>query len=310
MDAKQSIPLIRPTTQPAMRELDAPALRLHRATNLWLDAWRRLLRNKLALFGGVLVLIFLIMAIFADLLAPFPYDQVDFGNARQFPSWQYPFGTDALGHDMLSRIIYGARISLLVGLGSQLLVVLIGVPIGAIAGFYGGKVDLYLMRLVDVMYAFPTLLFVILIMSALGPGLMNIFIALGLTTWVTICRLTRGQFLSLREKEFTVAARAVGASGGRIIWHHLLPNALTPIIVAVTFGVPAAIFAEAALSFIGVGISPPTPSWGQMVGESQQYLRSYWHLATFPAAAIGLTMLAFSFLGDGLRDALDPHMKR
>jgi len=159
------------------------------------------------------------------------------------------------------------------------------------------------------MYAFPTLLFVILIMSALGAGLLNIFIALGLTSWVTICRLTRAQFLSLRKKEFVVAATAIGAPAGRIIWRHLLPNALTPLIVAVTFGVPAAIFTEAALSFIGVGISPPTPSWGQMVGEYQQYIRSYWHLATFPAIAIGLTMLAFSFLGDGLRDALDPRMK-
>jgi ABC-type dipeptide/oligopeptide/nickel transport system permease subunit len=151
---------------------------------------------------------------------------------------------------------------------------------------------------------------VILIMSALGAGLLNIFIALGLTSWVTLCRLTRGQFLTLREKEFVVAARAVGAPASRIIWKHLLPNALTPLIVAITFGVPNAIFTEAALSFIGVGISPPTPSWGQMVGEYQQYIRGYWYLATFPAIAIALTMLAFSFLGDGLRDALDPRMKQ
>ena len=293
-----------------------PTLQLRKQSNLWLDAWRRLLRNKLAVGGGILVVIFLVLAIFADFLAPYAYDQVKFsdnilmGHVREFPSTQFPFGTDALGHDMLSRIIYGARISMLVGLGSQLLVLLIGVPLGAIAGFYGGKVDLYLMRFVDVMYAFPTLLFVILIMAWLGPGLLNIFVALGLTTWVTLCRLVRGQFLSLREKEFTIAARAVGATSSRIIVNHLLPNALTPIIVAVTFGIPNAIFTEAALSFIGVGISPPVPSWGQMVGESQQYMRSFWHMATFPAIAIGLTMLAFSFLGDGLRDALDPRMKR
>jgi ABC-type dipeptide/oligopeptide/nickel transport system permease subunit len=211
---------------------------------------------------------------------------------------------------MFSRLIYGARVSMLVGVGAQLIVLAIGVPLGAIAGFYGGKIDLYLMRIVDVMYAFPTLLFVILIMSALGPGMVNIFIALGLTGWVTLCRLTRGQLLSLREKEYVLAAHAVGAKSGRIITKHLLPNALTPIIIAVTFGIPQAIFTEAALSFIGVGISPPTPSWGQMVGEYQTYLRSYWYLATFPSIAIGLTMLAFSFLGDGLRDALDPRMKR
>jgi ABC-type dipeptide/oligopeptide/nickel transport system permease subunit len=169
---------------------------------------------------------------------------------------------------------------------------------------------MYLMRGVDVMYAFPTLLFVILIMSALGPGLFNIFLAIGLTGWVTLCRLTRGQFLALREQEYVMGARALGATSWQVILRHLLPNALAPIIVAMTFGVPRAIFTEAALSFIGVGINPPLPSWGGMVGEYQQYLRSYWYLATFPAVAIGVTMLSFSFLGDGLRDALDPTMRR
>lgn len=287
-----------------------PALQLRKETNLWIDAWHRLLRNKLAVFGGLIVLIFLLLAIFADFIAPYSYEYTDFGAVYQFPNAKNWFGTDALGHDLLSQIIYGARISMLVGLGSQLLVLLIGLPLGAVAGFYGGKVDLYLMRFVDVMYAFPTLLFVILIMSALGAGLTNIFIALGLTSWVTICRLVRAQFLSLRQKEFVTAAQSVGSPSSRIIIRHLLPNALTPIIVAVTFGIPSAIFTEAALSFIGVGISPPTPSWGRMVGEYQQYIRSYWYLATFPSVAIGLTMLGFSFLGDGLRDALDPKMKQ
>lgn len=281
-----------------------------RQTNLWRDAWHRLLRNKLAVLGLGIVILFLLLAIFADVLTPYAYDQTDFANAYQFPNARFLLGTDALGRDMLSRLIYGARISMVVGIGSQLLVLLIGVPLGAIAGYYGGKVDLALMRFVDVMYAFPTLLFVILVMTALGAGLLNIFIALGLTSWVTICRLTRGQLLSLREKDFVLAAHAIGAPPSRIIWRHLLPNALTPLLVAVTFGVPNAIFTEAALSFIGVGISPPIPSWGQMVGEYQQYLRGYWYLATFPAIAIGLTMLAFSFLGDGLRDALDPRMKQ
>jgi ABC-type dipeptide/oligopeptide/nickel transport system permease subunit len=295
----------KPTTTPAGNKL-----KMRKETNLWLDAWQRLLRNKLAVIGMVIVITFLLLAIFADVIAPYRYDESDFTKTYQFPSMEHPFGTSPLGQDMFSRLIYGARVSMLVGVGAQIIVLLIGVPLGAVAGYYGGKVDLYLMRFVDVMYAFPTLLFVILIMSALGPGMVNIFIALGLTGWVTLCRLTRGQFLTLREKEYVLAAESVGAKSGRIITKHLLPNALTPIIIALTFGIPQAIFTEAALSFIGVGISPPTPSWGQMVGEYQTYLRSYWYLATFPSIAIGLTMLAFSFLGDGLRDALDPRMKR
>jgi ABC-type dipeptide/oligopeptide/nickel transport system permease subunit len=187
--------------------------------------------------------------------------------------------------------------------------VAIGVPIGALSGQLGGRVDLVLMRVVDVMYAFPNLLFVILVMSMLGAGLVNIFIAIGLTGWVGIARQTRGQVLAIREKEFIEGARALGAGFGRVLLRHVLPNALTPIVVAVTFGIPQAIFTEAALSFIGVGINPPTPSWGQMVGEGQQYLRTYWHLCVFPSIAIGLTMLSFTFLGDGVRDALDPKLR-
>ncbi len=309
MEAKQTIPILQRQVKTVANAQAESTLQLRKETSLWRDAWHRLIRNKLAVFGGVIVLIFLFVAIFANFLAPYPYDLTSFSKAYQPPGGQFLLGSDPLGRDLLSRLIYGARISMTIGLGSQLIVLLIGVPLGAIAGYYGGKVDLYLMRFVDVMYAFPTLLFVILIMSALGAGLLNIFIALGLTSWVTLCRLTRGQFLSLREKEFVVAAHAVGAPARWIIVHHLLPNALTPIIIAITFGIPSAIFTEASLSFIGVGISPPTPSWGQMVGEYQQYIRSYWYLVTFPAIAIGLTMLAFSFLGDGLRDALDPRMK-
>jgi ABC-type dipeptide/oligopeptide/nickel transport system permease subunit len=194
----------------------------------------------------------------------------------------------------------------LVGLVTQLFAVLIGGLVGVIAGYFGGKLDMILMRLVDVTYAFPTLLFVILLMSMLGPGLTNIIIALSLTTWVTIARLVRSEFIRLRESDFILAAHSTGASSLRIIFNHLLPNTLTPIIIAFTFGIPTAIFTEASLSFIGVGISPPTPSWGQMVGENYQYLRSLWHLTVFPVLAIASTMLGFTFLGDGLRDALDP----
>jgi oligopeptide transport system permease protein len=280
-----------------------------RGTSLWRDAWRRLLRNRLAVAGGITVVLLCLIAVFADVIAPQPYTKADFGAIYQFPSREHLLGTDQLGRDVLSRMIYGARVSMLVGLGSQVIVVLIGVPIGLISGYLGGRVDLVLTRFVDVMYAFPRLLFVILVMSMLGAGLMNIFIALGLTGWVGIARQTRAQVLSIKEKEFVEGARALGAGFWRVMSRHVLPGALTPIVVSITFGIPEAIFTEAALSFIGVGINPPTPSWGQMVGENQQFLRSYWYLCVFPSIAIAVTMLSFTFLGDGVRDALDPKMK-
>jgi oligopeptide transport system permease protein len=280
-----------------------------RSSSLWRDAMRRLRRNKLAMGGGVVIVLLCLVAIFADVLAPLPYTKTNFGRLNEAPSRDYPLGTDQLGRDMFSRMIYGARVSMLVGLGAQFIVVGIGVPIGALSGFLGGRTDLILTRFIDVMYAFPRLLFVILVMSMLGAGLTNIFIAIGLTGWVGIARQTRAQVLAIKEKEFVDGARALGAGYLRLLRRHILPNALTPIVVAVTFGIPEAIFTEAALSFIGVGINPPTPSWGQMVGEGQQYIRSYWHLCVFPSIAIAITMLAFTFFGDGVRDALDPKMK-
>ncbi len=277
-------------------------------SNLWRDAWRRLLRNKLAVVGGVTVILLCLVAIFADFLAPYSYTKANFGKIYEFPSREFPLGTDQLGRDVLSRMIFGARVSMLVGVGAQVIIVMIGVPIGLVAGYLGGRVDLLLTRFIDVMYAFPRLLFVILIMSMLGAGLLNIFIAIGLTGWVGIARQTRAQVLSIKEKEFVEGARALGAGFFRTVTKHVLPSALTPIVVSVTFGIPEAIFTEAALSFIGVGINPPTPSWGQMVGENQQYLRSYWHRCVFPSIAIAITMLSFTFFGDGVRDALDPKM--
>jgi len=279
-----------------------------KSASLWYDAWRRLCRNKLAVMGGVTILLLAIVAVGVDFIAPYHYTTVNFGRNYEFPSREFLFGTDHLGRDVLSRVLYGARVSMMVGLVAECIVLIIGVPLGAVAGYYGGKLDMVLMRFVDVMYAFPRLLFVIMIMSMLGRGLLNIFIAIGLTGWVRVARLTRAQILSLKEREFCEAARAAGASHGAIIVRHLLPNALTPIIVSLTFGIPEAIFTEAALSFIGVGISPPTPSWGQMVGENQQFIRSYWYLCVFPALGIATIMLAFTFLGDGLRDALDPKL--
>jgi oligopeptide transport system permease protein len=277
-----------------------------KGTSLTRDALRRLRRNRLAMAGFVVVVLLGLVAIFADALAPYSYTKTNFGRLNEAPSRAYPLGTDQIGRDLLSRMIYGARVSMLVGLGAQIIVVSIGVPIGALSGYVGGRTDLLLSRFIDVMYAFPRLLFVILVMSMLGAGLMNIFIAIGLTGWVGIARQTRAQVLGIKEKEFVDGARALGAGFTRLLLRHVLPNALTPIVVAVTFGIPEAIFTEAALSFIGVGINPPTPSWGQMVGEGQQYLRSYWHLCVFPSIAIAVTMLAFTFFGDGVRDALDP----
>ena len=259
--------------------------------------------------GGIVIALLCVVAVFADLLAPLPYTKTDFGRLNELPSRDFPLGTDALGRDLLSRMIYGARVSMLVGLGAQLIVVAIGVPIGALSGYLGGRVDVLLTRFIDVMYAFPRLLFVILVMSMLGAGLVNIFIAIGLTGWVGIARQTRAQVLALKGTEFVDAARALGGGSARILTRHVLPNALTPIVVAVSFGIPEAIFTEAALSFIGVGINPPTPTWGQMVGEGQQYIRSNRHLCVFPSIAIAVTMLAFTFFGDGVRDALDPKLK-
>ncbi|MEZ4520468.1 MAG: ABC transporter permease [Thermomicrobiales bacterium] len=286
----------------------AEGVRAHRT--LWHDAVRRMIANRMAMIGAVIIGIILFLAIFAPLITPHGYADQDYTAISRFPSAEYPFGTDLVGRDMLSRIIYGARISMLVGVGAQIIVFFIGVPIGALSGYAGGRVDTLLMRFVDVMYAFPQLLFVILIMSALGAGLRNIFIAIGITGWVTVARLTRAEFMSMRERDYVLAAKASGTRPWRMITRHMLPNALTPIIVALTFGIPQAIFTEAGLSFIGVGIKPPTPSWGQMVGEYFPYLNSYWFLAVIPACAIGLVMFAFTFFGDGLRDALDPRMRR
>ena len=281
-----------------------------RQASLWKDAWRRLVRNKLAVLGLVIVALFSLVALFAPIIAPYGEAEVVAPQLKLMkPSWHFPMGLDQNGRDMFSRMVYGARVSLLVGIVAQLIVVAIGVPIGAIAGFYSGKVDNVLMRTVDVFYAIPQLLLVLLMVNMLGPGMKNIFIAIGITGWVTMARLVRGVMLANREQEYIKAARVAGASSPYIILRHMLPNSLTPIIVALTFGIPQAIFIEASLSFVGVGIRPPQPSWGQMVGAGQQYIQSVQHLMLFPCLAIGLTMLAFTFLGDGLRDALDVRMQ-
>lgn len=276
--------------------------------SLWSDAYRRFLRNRLSLAAAIIILILAFMALFAPWMTPYPYSEANFDDAWQFPSLKHPMGTDSIGRDYFSRIVYGARISLIVGLVAQLLSLGIGIPLGAIAGYKGGKTDFMVMRLVDVMSVFPSLLFAILIMAWLGSGLTNVLIAIGVTGWVGVCRLVRAQFLSLREADFVRSARSMGASSTHIIVRHMLPNAIGPIIVGLAMGIPQAIFAEAGLSFLGLGINPPTPSWGQMVSSHLPNVIYYWHLALFPVFMIAITMLGFSLVGDGLRDALDPKM--
>lgn len=306
----------------AQLEVSQPTFRLQRRS-LLRDALRRFSRNKLSVAGLVLVCVLLLMALFADdallawllgrppqpLMAHFPYDEIFVGPTGAFPSRDFWMGTDLNGRDLFSRIVFGARISLSIGLLSQLIALAIGVPLGALAGWRGSKTDFAIMRFVDVMSALPTLLLAFLIMARLGAGYWNVLLAIGITSWIEICRLTRAQFLALREKEYIEAARMVGLGTPRIMRLHLLPNALAPIIVSLTLGIPRAIFAEASLSFLGVGINPPTPSWGQMLGrDGVANMTFFWHLAFFPALMIALTMLGFTLMGDGLRDALDPKM--
>ncbi len=301
------------------------------ANSLYRDAWRRFRRNKAALLGLVFIVLLFAVAIAAPLVAPYSFEVQDIHAVTKGPSGAYPLGTDQVGRDILSRLIYGARVSLLVGVVVQLIIIVIGVPIGLIAGYFGGKTDTILMRIVDILYAKPNLLFIIIVMTFLRAkfqtttggfflplkvfndatgGLIGVFIGLGLVSWLTVARLVRGQALSLKKKEYIEAAHCLGATDSRIILRHLLPNTLAVIIVAATLGIPSAILTEAGISFIGLGVNPPTPSWGSMISDGVEQLRSYPHILIAPAVALSLTVLAFNFVGDGLRDALDPWMQK
>ncbi|MGA7732672.1 MAG: ABC transporter permease [Chloroflexia bacterium] len=287
-----------------------------KSRSLWVDAWRRLRRNKLAVFGVVVLLFMAMVAVFADVVAPYRYDQIVRDPAtnrtikNQPPSGAHWFGTDDQSRDEFSRVVHGTRISLSVGLVSQFIILAVGIPIGVVAGYFGRAWDMILMRITDIMYAFPTVLFAIVILAALGQNLINIYLAIGLTFWPPMARLVRSQVLSLREKEYVEAARAIGVSSGRIMFAQILPNALGPIIVAATFGIPFAILIEAFLSFIGLGVPVPIPSWGSMIARGREQLRSEPWLVLFPSAALALTLFAFNFFGDGLRDALDPRSRK
>ncbi len=283
------------------------------ARSLWSDAVRRFRKNHLAMFGLTILVILVAVAILADVLAPYPYDKANFSiaNLRPFKDPSHILGADGIGRDYLTRLIYGARTSLLVGLTAATLSFMIGVPIGAIAGYRGGKADFVVLRLIEIMTAVPPLLFALLLLSVVGSGLFNVILVLSVTAWIEPLRITRGQFIALRQSEYATAARSIGASDARIIFAHILPNALTPLLVSYTFAVPTAIFAEAGLSFLGLGINEPIASWGRMVGGSVgTAIQVYYHLALFPTILVGLTMLSFSFVGDGLQEALDPHRSK
>jgi oligopeptide transport system permease protein len=294
----------RPGSAPRPQQLEP------RQRTLLGDAARRFARNRMALVGLFLVGLLVFIAVFADFLAPYAYDDADPTRATQFPSAEHWMGTDEVGRDVYSRILYGSRVSLAVGLGVTAIALLIGVPLGLAAGLMGGPVDFIIMRLVEVFTAVPALLLALLLISVFGGGLGNVILALGIVAWLDACRLLRAQLLSLRERDFVLAARTVGVSNTRIALRHMLPNAIAPLIVAVSIGIPVAIFAEAGLSFLGLGVNDPIPSWGKMVGNAMSYMRVYWFLGVFPTLAIAVTMLGFTFLGDGLRDAFDTSLNR
>ncbi len=274
------------------------------------DAWSRLKNDKLALLGLIIIMIVLFMAIFAPYLSSYEYDEQDFMVISEPPSLEHLFGTDMFGRDIFVRVLYGARISLAVGFMASFINLFIGVIYGGISGFAGGKVDNFMMRIVDVIYSVPVMIYVILLMVVVGSGLKSIFITLGISYWASMARIVRAEVMRLKNEEFILAARVLGASNSRILFRHLIPNSMGAILVTLTFSIPSAIFTEAFLSFVGLGVSAPMASWGVLCNDAIGSLAIYpWQLF-FPAAAISITILAFNFLGDGLRDALDPRLRK
>ena len=274
-----------------------------------MELWKALRSHRLAMAGGAVIALLVVMGIAGPWIAPYdPLDQ-DLAQSLHGPSWAHWFGTDSFGRDILSRVLYGARISLLVGVASQGIAFSLGVAMGLVSGYYGGKVDALIMRLADVTLAFPTLLLLIAITAAFQPGLTVVFVAIGIVGWAGLARLVRSQTLVVRELDFVQAARALGMSDLRLLARHVLPNTLAPAIIAVTLGMAGAILLEAALSFIGLGAQPPTPSWGSMISDGRDFLRTAPWISLFPGLAIGLVVLGFNLFGDGLRDAMDPRLR-
>lgn len=274
------------------------------------DVWRRLNESKMAMTGLYFVLFITIVAIFLPMVSKYNYYAQDLTNVNQMPSATHWLGTDKFGRDLFIRIIYGARISLTVGYVASILNIVIGVLYGGVSGYFGGTVDMIMMRIIDVLYSIPMMIYVILLMVIMGAGLKSIIIALAICFWLTMARIVRGQIMSLKEQEFILAAKTLGASPMRILLRHLIPNCMGPIIVTLTLSVPGAIFTESFLSFIGLGVSAPQASWGTLASEALEGFQLYPTQLFFPAIAICLTILAFNLLGDGLRDALDPKMRK
>lgn len=274
-------------------------------------ALRRIRRDPGALLAVGVIAVLVLVAVFAPLLAPYDPTRPDLslGFRAAPPSAEHLLGTDRAGRDVLSRLLYGARVSLAIGFGSQLLSLFLGIIAGLLAGYFGGWTDTLISRLIEVLQAFPSLLFIIVLSVSLGPGLLTAYIALGIVGWAGVARIVRGAALGLRQTEYVEGARALGAGGVRLISRHILPGVLPSLIVIYTIGVGGAIIGEATLSFLGLGVKPPTPSWGQMIADGQSYLTSAWWMSVFPGLAIAVVVIAFNFLGDALRDALDPRMR-
>ncbi|MDY0188090.1 MAG: ABC transporter permease [Syntrophus sp. (in: bacteria)] len=274
------------------------------------DFWRRFRRNRLALAGSVLVLFLFFVSLLAPWLAPYDPNAIDLKNILAPPSVEHLFGTDQLGRDVCSRMIWGAGISLKVGFVATGIAILIGTILGAVAGYYGGWVDSVIMRFVDIMLCFPTFFLILAVIALLEPSIWNIMIIIGITGWMGITRLVRADFISLKERDFILAARAIGASDLRIIFGHMLPNAMASILVTATLGVAGAILTESALSFLGIGVQPPTPSWGNILTAGKDNIDIAWWLSLYPGLAILLTVLGYNLLGESIRDSLDPRLRR
>ena len=297
-------------TAPGVAEKYVEETLAHEQTSLWGDAWRRLRRNRLALASTLFLTLLILVASLAQFWTPYSYFAEGIAPIYHGPTAQHLLGVDDLGRDILSRIMLGAQVSLKVGIGTQVIVLLVGVPVGLIAGYYRGFLDTIISTVINIFYGIPDLLVALTLVLLLGRSLGIIIFAIAFTQWMNMARLVRGQTLSLREREFVEAAKSGGAKARRIIFGHILPNSLGPIIVQATIGVPMAILFEAFLSFLGLGVPPPTPSWGAMAADGFHAIRIAPHIVLAPAIALSLTLMAFNFLGDGVRDALDPRQKR
>jgi peptide/nickel transport system permease protein len=271
--------------------------------------WKRFRTNKLALGGAFIVLLLFVVALFAHWLSPYDPGQIDVQQVLQDPTWKHPFGTDPLGRDVFSRMIYGSRISLMVGFVAVGISTLIGIFLGALAGYYGRWVDNVIMRFVDVMLCFPTFFLILAVIALLEPNIWNIMVVIGITGWMGVARLVRAEFLSLKERDFTAAEKALGAKDFRIIFRHILPNALAPVLVSATLGVAGAILTESALSFLGIGVQPPTPSWGNILTAGKDNIEIAWWLSLYPGMAILVTVVGYNLLGEGVRDSIDPRLR-